>query len=153
MITTFQVEKLSGVREEIEPLLYAHFLEIAHFQDIPLDPDWTTYEALEQAGALRIFTVRDEYRALIGYAVFAVHRNPHYRGSLQATQDILFLDKPWRGRTIGYRFLAWCDDQLRDEGVQVVRHHFKVAHDLGPIFARLGYEDEDRIVVKRLDRG
>lgn len=152
MSTTFQQEKLHEVREEVEPLLRAHFEEISHFQDIPLDPDWQGYAAIEQAGALRIFTVRDEYRTLIGYAVFMVRVNLHYRGSLQAVQDVLFLDKPLRGRTIGFRFLKWCDDRLRDEGVQLVRHHYKIAHDLGPIFAKLGYEDEDKIVVRRLDR-
>ena len=152
MTVCFQTETLDAVRGEVLPLLQAHFEEIAHFQDIPLDPEWEVYDALEMNGALRIYTVRDNDATLVGYAVFFVRRSPHYRGSLQAVQDILFLVPALRGQMLGARFVRWCDDQLRVEGVQVVRHHVKAAHDFGPLLERLGYELEDRIYVRRLDR-
>jgi GNAT superfamily N-acetyltransferase len=44
--------------DEITPLLQQHWLEIAHYQDIPLNPDREGYLKCEEAGVLRCFTAR-----------------------------------------------------------------------------------------------
>lgn len=146
---------------EIKPLLEMHWESIAHYKDIPLDPDFGMYDAIQAAGALRIFTARVERNVdttqgsgrLIGYCVFFVRPNGHYRSSIQASQDILFLHPEFRGGFVGYRFIEWCDDQLREEGVQVVYQHVKQAHNFGPLLERMGYRLVDLIYGKRLDGG
>lgn len=148
---TFQRERIRECQDEIQPLLVAHWREIAAYQDIPLDPDWVMYRQIEATGALRIYTVRDE-SMLVGYAVFFVRSNPHYKGSVQATQDILYLDPPFRKQRVGATFIEWCDAELRKEGVQVVYHHVKLAFDFGPLLERLGYEALEKIYARRLDR-
>lgn len=157
-MTQFARESFTGrLIDEIEPLCDLHWREVAHYPDIPLEPDWSVYAGAERAGTLRVFTVRDE-RALyygkpqlVGYAVFFVRANPHYASSLQAVQDILFVLPEVRG-SVGYRFLKWCDEQLRAEGVQAVYHHVKQAHNFGRLLERQGYELVDLIYAKRLDR-
>lgn len=143
---------------EMFPLLLEHWREIAVYQDIPLEPDIAAYRANAEAGILRVFTARadlgepaDVIPLLVGYALFFVRPNPHYASSIQAAQDILFLHPSVRGGT-GYRFIAWCDDQLRAEGVQAVYHHVKAAHDFGILLERQGYEMVDKIYAKRLDQ-
>jgi GNAT superfamily N-acetyltransferase len=149
--TTFQREKATfDLFEELLPLLEAHYLEIAHFQDIPLEPDFDRYVKLDENGVLRVFTARDEAGKLVGYSVYLVSFNLHYRSSLQAIQDILYISPDRRG--FGRKFIAWCDDQLRAEGVQATYHHVKSAHDFGPLLARMGYECVDHIYARRLDR-
>ena len=149
----FALEPLTPVlQQDLGPVIAAHKDEIAHYQDIPLDPDWPVYYAAQETGALRPFTMRDETGALQGYAVYFVRPNIHYRTSLQAVQDILYLAPEHRGRMIGYRFIRWCDDQLRAEGVQAVYQHCKANRDLGPLLTRQGYELVDRVYAKRLDR-
>lgn len=148
---TFQRETLRECQEEIQPLLVAHWREIAAYQDIPLDPEWGMYAQIEQTGALRIYTVRDDGR-LVGYAVFFVRANPHYKGSVQAQQDILYLDPPLRKQRIGAAFIEWCDAELRKAGAQVVYQHVKLAFDFGPMLERLGYEALEKIYARRLDR-
>jgi len=167
------------VWDEALPLLEAHWREVAHYSDITLSPDRSLYEASERAGVLRFYSARDwrdertisddewpwhfsgaeqaaKLRAcapLVGYALFFVRPNPHYSGSIQAAQDVLYLDPRVRGIT-GYRFVAWCDEQLRIEGVQAVYHHQKRAHpQLGRVLDKLGYEPVDVIWARRLDRG
>jgi GNAT superfamily N-acetyltransferase len=135
--------------EEIRPLIFAHYKEIAHFQDIPLDPDFDLYSAVDKSGHLRIFTAREDDGHLIGYAVFFVRANIHYKSSIQAVQDIIYVDKERRG--FGHKFILWCDGQLRDEGVQAVYHHVKNEHNFGPMLERLGYKLVDLIFTKRLD--
>ena len=60
-----------------------------------------------------------------------------------------FIDKEKRG--FGGKFILWCDDELRKEGVQVVYHHIKAAHNWGKMIERLGYQLQDLIYCRRLD--
>ncbi len=130
---TFARESLAQVRASgVEQLLAVHYREIAHFPDIALDPDWKKYEDIERAGRYRLFTAR-EGKELIGYATYIVATNPHYKSSLQAVQDVLFLRPERRGLLIGSRLIAYADRELAGEGVQVVYHHAKAAHPLDAV--------------------
>lgn len=150
-VLTAQRELLTpALREEIAPLLELHFGEIAHYQDIPLDVQWPVYQAAQDADCIRIYTLRDE-ALLVGYAAFFVKQSPHYAGSKQAASDVVFLAPYYRGARSGDSFLAFCDEQLRDEGVQVVYHHLKAAHDWSALLTNRGYELMDLVFAKRLD--
>lgn len=159
MSVAFQRESLTpALWHEAMPLLVAHYQEIAAYQDIPLEPDVSVYAASEAAGIIRCYTARNpcviegcnEPGALVGYALFFVRPNPHYKSSVQAVQDVIYLAPSVRGGT-GYRFIAWCDAQLKEEGVQAVYHHVKAAHDFGRLLERQGYDLVDLIYAKRLD--
>lgn len=137
---------------ESTPLLEAHYRELAHYQDIPLDPDYERYYEAQRHGALRIYTARSQ-KFLIGYAVYVVRPGVHYRGSIQAIEDVIYLEENSRGFMAGVRLLKFADECLKGEGVQVVHHHQKLRHPaLGRILERQGYEAMDVIWTKRLDR-
>ena len=146
----FKREKAHDVIPEMLPLFEKHYTEIAHFKDIPLDPDLDLYRKMEDLNILRIYTARNDEGGLVGYAVYFLKHNPHYRSSFQACQDILFVDPAARG--VGAKFILWCDKELKQEGVQLVTQHIKVAtpHTI-ELFKRLGYEPIDVILAKRLD--
>lgn len=146
----FAIERAQDVFEEMLPLFEQHYKEIAHYQDIALNPNIEKYFELEDLGFLRVFTARDEdTKELLGYQVFFVNYNLHYRDSLQAIQDVLFVHRNHRG--FGSQFLMWCHEQLKKEGVQVVSQHIKKEHNFGPMLERMGYELVDLIYLKRLD--
>jgi len=147
----YRAEPVARVWGELLPLLEAHYHEVAHYQDIPLCPDRERYEAVEANGMLRLYTARDDAGALVGYAVFFVQTNAHYATSLQAVQDVLFVHPDYRGHRDGARLVAWCDEQLRSEGVQVVYQHVKDTLDWSPLLAALGYERIESIWGRRLD--
>lgn len=149
MTTTFQRELVTDIRREVQPLLELHWDEIAVDKDIPLNVDWASYTA---GKAVRVYTARDD-GALVGYACFVLNHNKHYMDSLQAMQDVLFVHREHRRGLMGYRFIRFCDDQLRAEGVQKVMHHVKKAHNFGPVLERQGYEEIEIIYAKRLDKG
>lgn len=148
---TFQAETLAQARPDGEPLLRRHWLEIAHYLDIPYAPQWSMYEALEAAGKLRIFTARLG-GDLVGYSVFIVAHGLHYGTSLEAREDVLFLVPEQRRGRIGLKLIQFSDEMLKAEGAQVVVRHVKFAHDFGPLLERIGYEPIDRIYGKRLDK-
>jgi len=145
----FQREPLCDVFEEMLPLCELHYKEIAHFKDIPLNPSKEQYLKIEDSGALRVFTARDESNEIVGYGVYFVKHNIRYPSSLQAVQDVLFIHPKKRG--FGMKFIAWCDEQLRNEGVQVVYHHVKANRNFGPLLERLDYTLVDLIYARRLD--
>lgn len=150
IVKTFAQEPIAEVLHEIKPLLWAHFKELSFYPDIPLEPAWDRYAKAEAAEALRIYTARHRGQ-LVGYAIFTVDFAAHYRSSLQALQDILWVAKEHRGR-YGLGLVRFAEQQLRDEGVQVIRHHVKAAHPaLGELLTRMGYRVEDYLMSKRLD--
>lgn len=149
MSETFQLENWPVIQKEGFELLKEHYKEIARYHDIELDLDHELYLALDNAKILRVFTARDENKSLIGYAVFFVRKNMHYKNSLQAVQDIIFIKKDRRG--FGQKFILFCDSELKKRGVQVVYHHVKTKHNFGPMLERNGYELIDLIYGRRLD--
>lgn len=149
----FQLEALSpAFIEEVLPLLAAHKEEVAHYKDIELSPDWERYAKLSEAGALRIFTIRD-CDSLVGYSWFFVSPNIHYKNSLQAHQDIIYLRKDYRGKGRGRDFILWCDEMLCAEGVEAVYQHVKAKPELdfSPLLEGIGYELVDKIWARRLN--
>jgi hypothetical protein len=149
---TFQREELATpFWDEVYPLLRAHWAEVAHYQDIPLDPNIEAYYELQATNRIRVFTLRrGDRRELVGYALFFLSHNLHYRTTLQAQQDVVYVDPSERGTT-GYRFIKDCDEALRAEGIKVVYHHVKAAHNFGPMLERIGYELVDLLYARRLD--
>ena len=139
-----------GLINEMIPLLKKHWVEIAHYPDIPMDPNWEAYMAMQDNEALVIMTVRVNTK-LVGYIVYFVHPNIHYQGSLQAVQDVLFIDPSYRKGMLGIRLLKASEAVLKGMGVQVVMQHLKFEHDFSPLLERLGYHDVDKIMAKRLD--
>lgn len=145
----FKCEKAKDILEEIKPLLNLHWKEIAQYPDIILDPDYDQYLKMDELGLLKCYTLRDENNnELIGYALYFIKPHIHYKSCLVALQDILFIRQDRRGH--GRQFIKWCDDQLKELGVNLVSHHIKAKHNWGFVLEHMGYELMDLIYVKRL---
>jgi len=134
--------------KEVLPLIICHFNETAHFKDIALKPDFEHYITLDQLGFVRLFTARELLGELIGYGVFFVRDNIHYQGSLQATQDLLYIKPSHRG--FAFHFITYCDEQLADEGVEVIYQHVPTCNDYASrLLTPQGYEILEHVYVKR----
>lgn len=144
-------ESLAAARASgVDRLLELHWREIAHYQDIPLEIDWPVYEAAEKAGKLYVYTARIEGE-LIGYSCHFVGPNPHYKSSIQAVQDVLYVEPVHRRGSVGFRLIRFADRDLKAAGVQISYQHSKVAQPIGALLERLDYEAIDTIYGKRLD--
>lgn len=144
---TFTREKFADILEEMKPLNLAHWDEVAMYKEVPLDPGYDAFLNLENSGHLQTFCARINGE-LVGYAVFVLNHHLHYRNTLMAVQDIVFIKKECRGE--GAKFINWCDGQLKENGVNVVTHHVKAKHNWGKMLERNGYELMDLIYSKRL---
>lgn len=146
-----QRESFADVIAEARPLLCEHYLEIEHYQDIPLAVNEPGYQRIDAAGFLRIYTAR-RAGILVGYACFLVDYNSHYATSKQAKQDVVYVEQSSRGAFVGIRLLKFADAALKAEGVQVVYHHVKLSHPaLGALLKHQGYEPIEVTYGRRLD--
>lgn len=136
---------------EMRPLWQKHHDETAAFKDIELNPNIHIYKESDKNGILRIYTVR-RGTYLVGYQVFFVSPHPHTQQSLQAVQDILFIEKEARLGLVGYRFVQWCCAQLKTEGVDVMFQHISARYDFGHLLERAGFELVDLVYGRRLNK-
>jgi hypothetical protein len=149
-VITFSTESLDQVIGEVNPLLELHYQELCMNKEVvKLDPIWPQYRAVEQAGKLAIYTVRDE-GDLVGYAAFFVTPHMHYAGLMLATNDVLFLRADYRLGTTGTRFVKHCASQLKTRGAHKIAFHIKLSLDWSPILTRIGYAIEEITVAKLL---
>jgi hypothetical protein len=77
-------------------------------------------------------------------------RTPHYKSSVQAVQDVLYLD-PSSPRRHGLQVHSLVRRAARRRRRAGVYHHVKAKHDFGKLLERQGYELVDYIFAKRLD--
>lgn len=146
-VLSFSQEKVKDIWGEIIPLLTQHWEELEKYDGVPLEPDRNKYEFMDTVGAIRVYTAREEGK-LIGYCVFFINKNLHSKNVIQALQDVLFVRSDRRG--FGLKFIKWCDEQLKKEGVAVIHRMLKKAHDFGSLLERIGYEQVDLIYARRL---
>jgi hypothetical protein len=149
----FSRETCNEVVDEIFALMEQHYAEVAHHPDIPPECDEARYRKAEELGLLRLYTVRQDY-ALVGYWVGMVGYSLHYKSSYQARQDTLFIHPDYRQGLTGYRFLRWVDQQLAQDGVEIVYQHNKILEggrlNLEPLWRRMGYQPIYHVFWKRL---
>lgn len=154
MCAQYASEELTdALWDELQPLLQKHYHEIAHYSDIPLEPDRESYARLVGLGMFRVYTARVG-GALVGYLAVIVSRSMHYKSALYANQDVLYVDPRYRGSRVGVRLIQYAHRALAADGVTVFFQHVKHREDLniGPLLKRLGYEPIDDIWGIRLDR-
>lgn len=150
---TFQKERFVDLMPELPEIFYKHWVDIALDRDkIPLDPAWEEYMRLEAIGILQIVTARDGAK-LAGYVFSLVHPHLHYKKSLTAYTDLMYLRREYTKGFGIFRYaglIRHSEKMLRDMGVQKRYLMTKVYHDLTPLFARLGYKFIEKISAKLL---
>ena len=148
---TVQRETVNQCVRDICPLLEKHWEEVALYRDrIDLDPDFTRYRMLEDAGGLVILTARMGGK-LIGYSVFVVSDHMHYQSCKVASNDVLFVSFEYRHTTTtGLRLIRESEKTLKSLGVNRVLWHIKPKNDWSLILRHRGYDQEEIIMGKLL---
>lgn len=139
----FAVENYSDIIEEMKPLLEAHYHEIAWYQDkIELNPDYEKYAQMADAGLVHIVSARDEGK-LIGYFVSMVIPGMHYKSTLYALNDVLFVHPDYRGSSTAYRMFKYAFEQLKSMGVDVITIHMKTDAPFEDLCVALGMQKQE----------
>ena len=140
--------------EGVEDLLFKHWQEVAMDRErIPLDPDWDRARQLERDKVLWTAALRRGGR-LIGYNSMCVHPHIHYRSTLHAVNDVVYVDPAERGAA-GVRLVRGTEALLKPMGVVKVIYHTKLApiggkHTVGDLLSVLGYTHFENLYCKLL---
>lgn len=146
----FQSETLFDVIEEVQPLLDAHYEELTlHRHIVKLEPRWTVYRALEEAGAFVVLTAR-EGGVLKGYNAFFLNAHMHYGGFTVAQNDVFYLTEDCRKGSAPLRFLRYSEELLKSIGAQKIVYHCKPSNQFAQILRRMGFKDEEVMCAKLL---
>lgn len=137
---TAQVEQYKEVLDDHgKALLKRHHAEIALDQEeVRYDPDWARYEALDKLGQLSIVTLRNQ-GIIVGYCVMHVCPELHYRSTLTATMDIMWVAPEYRENMGGLRLMRAVHQELRRRGVKRVYMGSKLHKDISKLFTAMGY--------------
>lgn len=143
----YNTESFKSIWNEICPILSDHYEEVAFYKDIPLEVDKNQYFELDDTGYIKVFTAR-ENGVLIGYNIFFLRHNMHYKSSFQAANDVIYIQKDKRG--FGREFIKWCEEELIKTGVQVIGYHIKFSHDWGHVLTEMGYDKPEFSMTKKV---
>lgn len=144
----YQVEDVRLLKEELEPMILAHYKEIALYQEsIKLAPDWARYFQLEEMGILKILTARQE-GTLIGYYIQLINPNLHYSLDNFAVCDIVYLGKEYRGGKHSVELFKQAEKVAKDNGASVMTMHFKTYLPFDNLMVNLGWDYSERLYTK-----
>lgn len=150
---TFQREVVTAdFMAEARPLMLANALETGSFPELTPEPDVAVYCAVEQAGMLRCYTARQQ-GVLVAYASWFLREHPHYRGSIWAAHDVLFLAAEARQGLAGVRLLRFAEQAMAADGAQYITMHSAGRRDITPVLERMGYVLTDQVFARRVRHG
>jgi hypothetical protein len=149
---TFQTEPFEQAYRDAQPALIRHYDEIAENKSVtgPIDPDLSTYKALESTGRLKVLTARKD-NEIVGYFTFFIGRNLHYDVTC-GTEDIYWLAPEYRGvPKLAVRLFLEAEKIMKAHGVKIATVKTKVANDHEAFFAHLGFRPFERVYVKTME--
>ena len=124
--------------DEAMQLFKDHYDEIAERTDvIELDPNLEQYNMLYEKGMLEIHTARDDGK-LVGYSLWFVTKHIHYKKSITASSDVLYISPNYRKGMLGYKFIKWTTEEIKKRNPQRILFHVKPFLDYGHLLERLG---------------
>lgn len=117
MTITAQIESLTVAWPELEPHFPEHWRMLGLWRDkMPLDVDKAAYFRIDAEGGFTLGTVREDGR-LVAYANFFVRPHLHYRSTVCATMDVIYLEQSLRGSGHGAALGKTVLAELKRRGV------------------------------------
>lgn len=148
---TFQTEKLDEVKDDIIEIMQRHGEEFTYHKDKKgeVAPNWELGILIDSMDRLCICTARDD-NELIGYFVFYLTPLAHYRNVLAAFEDTFYLLPEYRSKGIGYRFIKYSVQKMKDSGATMLKVTNKSKSDYKAMWERLGFEQEEIVYTQVL---
>lgn len=136
---------------EMRVLWPAHWEEIAINRDtIKLAPDYQSYEAFDDSGALHIVTAREGGK-IAGYHISIVKTHLHYKNDLHGFTDVYYISPEYRQGWVGIKLFKYVEKTLKARGVKKLFTGTKLHLDMGPLFERMGWHETERLYTKVLN--
>lgn len=143
----FAPEPYAAWYREALPLFDRHYAELGRTD--ALMPDHALAMRLDGDGKLACYTARVDAR-LVGYALFIVAPMAHYKTTVLAELDLLWLAPEHRRGRDGIRLIRFAESDLAARGANVVRLRAKLDTTLSRLAGLLGYVEAERVYERRV---
>lgn len=147
---TVQIENFGRCRNELEPIFFRHWAELALFKDrMPLAPQYDEYVRRDDDGELVLVTVRRD-GTLVAYYTAHVRPGFHYGRTLTGTQDLMFIVPEEMHRGLCLPLMRRVEAELKRRGVEVWYSGYKYHKPQGmpKLLELFGFEPADSYHVK-----
>lgn len=148
-------EPLASALTELQTALPAYYAEVER-QDVPLCVDWAKYDALQEAGAFRLYTARHGIGpavpgVLVGFASYFIQPSLHHSPLKWAVGDTFYVVPEYRKHGVGQALSAFIEADLTEAGVNFMQTAEKVGHrEMGALLLARGYRPTEILWTKRL---
>jgi GNAT superfamily N-acetyltransferase len=138
-------EALKDCLDEMKPIFDLHWDEVAiHKENIKLNPDYNRYLQMADDGSIKAYIARENGK-LIGYAIFIISYNLHYKDHVYAHNDIVYLSKDYRGSGLAVKLFKIAELELKENyNVDVINVSMKVTLPFDDLMEYLGFEYIER---------
>jgi GNAT superfamily N-acetyltransferase len=135
---------------EFHEMLVWHWSEVSSFKDYQARPDWDRYRQAYELDMFKIYVI-ELSGLIVGYATHFISFSMHYENLKSALADAIYISPEHRG--LGKKFIAWIDEQLKNDNVIAVYRHATKKNRFSILLDRMGYEQIETTYLKRLDNG
>jgi len=143
----YSVERWETFGGEFKVLSVDHWKEVAIDQEeVPLDPDWDTYEMADSIGKIIFVSARDSGK-MVGYSIWAIVKPLHFKSTLYAQNDVIYMKPEYRGRH-GLELIRESERFVKARGVKKILWGVMATRDWTKILERMGYRREDILMSK-----
>lgn len=123
-------------------------------QNLKFNPDWVRYGRMEQDNIMRVFSARNDGK-LVGYSVVLIGSELHDKDTQHAVIQDFYLSPECRKGLNGVKMFLELHNWLQKLGAKcvTVAERYVVKSEkggIGKIFARLGYQSQERLWKKAL---
>lgn len=136
--------------EEITPILDGHRQELQSWKDMPLNPNWDMYKEADKNGQL-VWLIARDCGQIVGYSLFLISPNPHYKDFITAIEDIFYVVPDKRGSKIAVNLIKRSEKILKSRHVSVITHHAKFTNTFAQFLEKFGYKQTEVMLSKRID--
>jgi hypothetical protein len=149
MTIQYEVAKVADCFDEVLTLLNDHYKELSVTKGFKLNPDYEIYKHGDKTGTVRVILCKKD-QAIIGYVIYFISANLHYKDCLLATEDIYYLKPEYRKGTTGIKMFRFAEKYLKNLGVNMVKYSTKVHMDNSKLFEYLDCNFIEKVFVKNL---
>lgn len=142
-------EKIADFRHEVESLLHEHFNTAIQDANYKLEPQWAMYNAMQLAGNMIAYTVRDKSE-LVGYASVYIFNSLYAKDRKEAQYDMIYVKPEYRRAKIGANFIRYIEKELTKSGVKQISIGSLRHQPFDNLLEWLGYKSAEVVYQKIL---
>jgi GNAT superfamily N-acetyltransferase len=143
----YSVEVFGEIEDEVINMALKAWLEVDSRGAASFNPNIAMYNKLQEAGALRVYTIRDK-GVMVGCALFLVSESLHSMGKYHAATDFMYIEKDFRG--LGSELINLAAQDMKEEGVNWFSFVVKAHADSGALGEETNATLYEHVYNKRL---